>query len=79
MVVVTKISSIYVICWYIFVFSNQLKMLRFIKIKVDTYLNVLKVPAIYMEPTTDLLNKGNITNITAIEGFYKIILLRRLH
>ena len=78
MVVVTNISSIYVICWSLFVLANQLKMFRFIKGKVDTYTKVLKLLGINMEPTLDLPNARKIPNTMAPKGFYKSLLLSRL-
>ena len=65
-VVVTNISSIYGIFWYLFVFSNQIKMFRFIKGNVDTDTKVLRVLNINMEPTLYLLNAMNIPNTMAL-------------
>ena len=78
LVVVTNISSIYVICWYLFVFSNQLKMFRFIKVKVDADTKVLEVLGIKMEPMLDLPNARNIPNNMDIEGLYNTLLLIKL-
>ena len=41
--VVKNIDSISVIFWSLFVWTNQLNMFRFIKGKVDTDTNILKV------------------------------------
>ena len=47
-VVVINIISIYVIYWYLFVLSNQIKMSRFIKGNIDIETKVLKVLALNM-------------------------------
>ena len=78
-VVVAKISSIYIIYWSLFVFSNQLNMYRFIKGKVGTDNKVMKVLALSMEPTMDPLNERNIPNSMDIKGLYNIPILIRLH
>ena len=39
----TNISSIYVICWYLFVWANPLNMFSLIKGNVDTEMKIPKV------------------------------------
>ena len=78
LVVVTSISIIYVIFWSLFVLSNQLKIFRFIKVKVDADTKVLEVLGIKMEPMLDLPNARNIPNNMDIEGLYNILLLIKL-
>ena len=67
-VVVINIISIYVIYWYLFVLSNQIKTSRFIKGNFDTETKVLKVLALNMEPTLDPPNARNILNTMDIKG-----------
>ena len=78
-VVVTNIISIYVIYWYLFVLSNQIKMSRLIKENIDIETKVLKVLALNMEPTLDPPNANNIPNTIDIKGLYNIPLLSRIH
>ena len=77
--VVTKIRSISVICWYLLVLANQLKMFRFIKVNIDTDMNILKFLGINMEPTLYLPSSRNIPNTMTLKGFYYNLVLRSLH
>ena len=75
----TNISSIYVIYWSLFVLDNQIKMFRFIKGNVVTDKKLMKVHGLNMEPMLDHPNGRNITNNVSLEGFYNLLLIRRLH